>query len=58
MAINYWEELNQWRDSIEKENPELDNHNIVNSTIPRFKEVGVPFQDWECNYCPYEHICK
>ena len=58
MAINYWEELNQWKDSIEKENPELDNHDIVNSTIPRFKEVGVPFQDWECNYCPYEHICK
>ena len=58
MAKGYWEDLNIWRDEIEKEDPELKDYNIVNSVIPRHQELGVPFQDWECKYCPYEHICK
>ena len=58
MAKSYWEELNEWRKEVEKQDPELKNHESVNLTIPRFREVGVPFQDWECKYCPYDHICK
>ena len=58
MAKSYWEELNEWRKEIEKQDPNLEDYKSVNLTIPRFKEVGVPFQDWECKYCPYEHICK
>ena len=58
MAKSYWEELNEWRKEIEKQDPNLEDYKSVNLTIPRFKEVGVPFQDWECKYCPYDHICK
>ena len=28
------------------------------TSLKRYVEVGVPFQNWECKYCPYEHICK
>ena len=58
VAIDYWQELNTWRDEIENANPELDNYDIVNLTLSRHREIGVPFQDWECKYCPYDHICK
>ena len=58
MAKSYWEELNEWRKEIENKDPELEDYNNVNETISRYREVGVPFQDWECKYCPYDHICK
>lgn len=58
MARSYWEDLNEWRKEIENKDPELEDYNNVNETISRYREVGVPFQDWECKYCPYDHICK
>jgi CRISPR/Cas system-associated exonuclease Cas4 (RecB family) len=59
MAHNYWQELNEIRDDIKSNNDaELTDYENVNQTLSRHREMGVPFQDWECKYCPYEHICR
>jgi CRISPR/Cas system-associated exonuclease Cas4 (RecB family) len=58
MAKEYWEELNSHRRIIQKDDKELEDYEKMNLQIKRNVEVGVPFQNWECKYCPYEHICK
>ena len=60
MAKEYWEELNNHRDIIQKDDKELEDYDKMNygTSLKRYVEVGVPFQNWECKYCPYEHICK
>lgn len=36
--------------------------NFINSNIEeKFEpanDIGAPFEEWECNYCSYSHICK
>ena len=48
-AQTYWEELNEIDINIGPENFEKE-------LKPGF-QFGVPFEDWECSYCPYETIC-
>ena len=46
-AVLYWQDLN---DFIEED--------FGISEIEPNGAVGVPMQDWECNYCQYKLICK
>ena len=45
-ATDYWGELNDTLDGID--NP---------GELPR-GSYGIPNEDWECGYCPFESICK
>ena len=31
--------------------------NQINNLMPKEEIEGVPFEHWECGYCPYENIC-
>jgi len=46
-AVSYWQDL------IEFIEDDADIQNIQPKTA-----IGVPMQDWECNYCQYSIICK
>ena len=48
-AQTYWEELNEIDINIGPENFEKE--------LKPGIQFGVPFEDWECSYCPYETIC-
>jgi len=45
-AIDYWGEVNTVLDCIEEPDD-----------LPR-GSYGIPNEDWECGYCPFESICK
>ena len=45
-AIDYWGEVNTALDEITEPDD-----------LPR-GSYGIPSQDWECGYCPFETICK
>jgi hypothetical protein len=47
-AFDYWTELNELFQEYEEK--------FVDYLEPGI-EYGVPFEDWECRYCPYESIC-
>lgn len=54
MAKDYWEDVVWWKKTITQKNG-LD---VINDNMKRDKDIGVPFQPWECRYCAYDHICK
>jgi len=45
-AIDYWGEVNTTLEGIEEPDD-----------LPR-GSYGIPNEDWECGYCPFESICK
>jgi len=45
-AIDYWGEVNTTLEGIEEPDD-----------LPR-GSYGIPNEDWECGYCPFEPICK
>ena len=50
-----------WMDQNKKSNTEIRSKvdtilNFEKELKPGF-QFGVPFEDWECSYCPYETIC-
>ena len=47
-ALEYWGELNDLEYDV--------GENFEEDLIPKYFK-GVPYQDWECNYCPYYSIC-
>ena len=49
-AQTYWEELNEIDMNIGPENFEKE-------LKPGF-QFGVPFEDWECSYCPFKSRCE
>ena len=49
-AVAYWEDLNDILDNCEE------NFEGAAMMNPGFS-LGVPFQEWECNYCQYYSIC-
>lgn len=51
VANNYWSDLSDIRNDI-------GNGTDPNDFLSRDKDIGVPFQPWECRYCPYEHTCR
>jgi len=54
-ALEYWVKLNNVLEDCD--NPSEDVPSMFESELmPGFVE-GVPFQDWECNYCQYYSIC-
>jgi CRISPR/Cas system-associated exonuclease Cas4 (RecB family) len=50
-AITYWTELNEMLDEYSKNDGQL-----TDMLIPEV-DYGVPFQQWECGYCPYYEQC-
>ena len=48
-ALEYWVELNQWLEDTGKKYFEEE-------LMPGIIE-GVPFENWECEYCSYSSIC-
>ena len=65
MAREYWNALNEWNDILESlrffmagKNKDFDEAaNQINNLMPKEEIEGVPFEHWECGYCPYENIC-
>ena len=61
MAREYWETLNEWKNILNipekyaEGNSEI--RKEINNLKPREEIVGVPFENWECRYCPFDHIC-
>jgi hypothetical protein len=47
-SYQYWKDLNEILDDVGED--------FVNELEPNF-DLGVPFQDWECNYCQFSNIC-
>ena len=29
----------------------------INNLMPREDIEGIPFENWECRYCPFDNIC-
>ena len=65
MAREYWETLNEWNDMLESLHFYMarvkedfnEAANQINNLMPREEMVGIPFENWECRYCPLDHIC-
>ena len=47
-ALEYWTELNNILEDCGKKFEE--------DLKPKYWE-GVPFQNWECRYCNFKHLC-
>lgn len=47
-AMEYWEEVNELLEELGED--------YIQDLEPGFSP-GVPFQDWECKYCPYYSAC-
>ena len=47
-ATMYWEDLNEFLDEVGDE---------ISNILPE-TAIGIPFSNWECNYCQYSKICK
>ena len=54
-AIEYWVELNNILEDCY--DPSSDSPSIFEDELTPGLHLGVPFQDWECRYCPYYSIC-
>ena len=61
MAREYWDQLNEWKNILNipekyaEGNSEI--RKEINNLMPREEVVGIPFENWECRYCPFDHIC-
>tara|TARA_R110000796_G_scaffold33027_4_gene85959 strand:+ start:1168 stop:1941 length:774 start_codon:yes stop_codon:yes gene_type:complete len=49
-AKEYWEEMNR---ILKSEGEDFEKSDFLAAGM----SYGVPFQDWECNYCQYSNIC-
>ena len=54
-ALEYWVDLNNILEDCDK--PGEDAPSMFESELVPGLVEGVPFKDWECNYCQYYSIC-
>jgi len=47
-ALEYWVTVNETLEDV--------GDHFENELKPEYWE-GVPYQDWECRYCPYYNVC-
>ncbi len=72
MAREYWDTLNNWKDMLHESLPlhrkfaiafegeAIEDSDIIkeiNNLMPKEDIEGIPFENWECRYCPFDHIC-
>jgi len=50
LAMDYWEEVNSWKEEVTKEN--------INEVFIPGRSLNVPTQQWQCNYCDFAKHCN
>ena len=57
--VHKWREVQVDRDYVVKANEywEMVNFTYDMGIMPEPGEDGSPYQSWECDYCPFSHVC-